>query len=186
MERLPFKDVVKVTSGYELIPINPNDQMDIELIDDLTASCKNFSALCKKAKRRFFGNRINEVSRAIENELVEEIRKTGIKPKILASMGYPDIELTDRHERLTYLEIKVSSLTKYSTLRTFYYSSGRKIENNARHLLLGLLIKEEKDKYWKMEKWTLIDLSKLMVNLKTEFNTNNIEIYKPESIIAEA
>jgi len=37
-----------------------------------------------------------------------------------------------------------------------------------------------------MEKWTLIDLSKLMVNLKTEFNTNNIEIYKPDSIIAEA
>ena len=143
-------------------------------------------ALCNKAKRRFFGNRINEVSRAIENELVEEIRKTGLKPKILPAMGYPDIELIDQHGRLTYLEVKISSIVKHSRLRSFYYTNGKKIKRDARHLLLGLLIIEEKDKYWKMEEWTLTDLSKLNVHLKAEFNASNIDIYEPKSILAKS
>jgi hypothetical protein len=143
-------------------------------------------ALCNKAKRRFFGNRINEVSRAIENELVEEIRKTGLKPKMLPTMGYPDIELIDQHGRLTYLEVKISSSVKRSSLRSFYYTTGKKIKTDARHLLLGLLITEEKDKYWKIEEWTLTDLSKLNVQLKAEFNASNIDIYKPELILAKS
>ena len=70
LQGISFKDVIEVTSGYELIPINPQLIEDVELIEKLILSCKNFLALCNKAKRRFFGNRINEVSRAIENELV--------------------------------------------------------------------------------------------------------------------
>ena len=126
------------------------------------------------------------MSRAIENELVEEIRKTGLKPKILPAMGYPDIELIDQHGLLTYLEVKISSIAEHSRLRSFYYTTGKKINGDARHLLLGLLIKEEKDKYWKIEEWTLTDLSKLIVYLKAEFNASNIDIYKPELILAKS
>ena len=80
------------------------------------------------------------------------------------------------------MEVKVSSISKHSHLRSFYYSNGKKIKNDARHLLLGLLITEENDKYWKIEKWTLVDLAKLTVHLKTEFNASNMDIYKPETI----
>ena len=186
MQGISFKDVIEVTSGYELIPINLQLEEDAELIEKLILSCKNFLMLCKKAKRRFFGNRINEVSRAIENELVEEIRKTGLKPKTLPAMGYPDIELIDQHGRLTYIEVKISSTVKHSSLRSFYYTTGKKIKTDARHLLLGLLITEEKDKYWKIEEWTLTDLSKLTVHLKAEFNASNIDIYEPKSILAKS
>ena len=186
LQGISFKDVIEVTSGYELVPINLQQKEDAELVEKLIYSSKNFLTLCNKTKRRFFGNRINEVSRAIENELVEEISKTGLKPKILPAMGYPDIELIDQHGRLTYLEIKISSIIKHSRLRSFYYTTGKKIKRDARHLLLGLLIIEEKDKYWKIEEWTLTDLSKLIVYLKAEFNASNIDIYKPELILAKS
>ncbi len=187
MHGLSFKDVVEVTTGHDLVPLNLEQKRDAELVKNLINSCNHFLLLCHKTKRRFFGNRINEVSRAIENELVEEIQKTGLKPEVLPAMGYPDIALVDKYGRFTYLEVKVSSnITEHTSLRSFYYSSGKKINYDARHLLLGLLITEEKDKYWKIVGWTLIDLSKLTVYLKAEFNASNIDIYKPEMTIAKS
>lgn len=186
MQGISFKDVVEITSKHKLYPINLQQQEDKELIENLVTSCKNFLALCNKTKRRFYGNRINEVSKAIENEFVEEISKTGLKTKILPIMGYPNIELIDKHGRVSYLEIKVSSIVKPSSLRAFYYTSGKKIKKDARHLLLGLLITEEKDKYWKIEEWTLTDLSQLTVYLKAEFNASNVDIYTKESTIAKS
>lgn len=186
MQGISFKDVVEVTSKHLFYPINLNQVEDKELIGNLTASCKSFLALCNKNKRRFYGDRINEVSKAIENEFVAEIPKIGLKTRILSAQGYPDIELIDKHNRVTYLEIKVSSKMEQSGFRTFYYTSGKKIEHDARHLLLGLLITEERDKYWKIQEWTLTDLSKLTVYLKSEFNASNIDIYKEQSIIARS
>ena len=86
MQGISFKDVVEVTSKYLLHLINPNQVEDNELIGDLTASCKSFLALCKKNKRRSFGDRINEVSKGIENESVAEIPKTGLKTRILSNL----------------------------------------------------------------------------------------------------
>lgn len=180
LQRVSFKDVVEVTAKHAMYPVNLEQQEDQELIESLTASCKHFLALCNKTKRRFFGNRINEVSKAIENELVEEIRKTGLRTQMLGATGYPDIEMQDKYDRITYLEVKVSSKSEPSGLRTFYYTSGKKIKSDARHLLLGLHITEEKDKYWKIKEWTLTDLSKLFVHLKPEFNASNVDIYSEQ------
>ena len=55
---------------------------------------------------------------------------------MLPTMGYPDIELVDQHGRLTYLEVKISSSVKHSSLRSFYYTTGKKIKTDASHLLL--------------------------------------------------
>ncbi|MGA7077048.1 MAG: hypothetical protein WBZ42_11005, partial [Halobacteriota archaeon] len=180
LDKVSFRDVLELTSPYKLQPIDPNQQDDKELIETITKSCRDFLALCNKIKRRFQGARINEVSKAIENELVEEIRKTGLSTKILSEQGYPDIELADKHNRVTYLEVKISSKKKKTGFRAFYYSTGKKITSDARHLLLGLLIAEESDKYWKIEGWTLTDLSKLDVHFKAEFNASNIDMYTKE------
>jgi hypothetical protein len=186
LQRVSFKDVVEVTSKHKLYPVNPQLQEDNELIESLTASCQHFVAFTNKTGTRFRGERINDVSRPIENVLVEEIRKIGLRTRILSETGYPDIELTDKYDRITYLEVKISSKKKPSSLRTFYYTSGKKIQSDARHLLLGLLFSEERDKYWKLEEWILTDLSKLFVNLKAEFNASNIDIYTDESVLAKS
>ena len=75
LDKVSFKDVLELTSPYQLHTIYLNQQNDKELIETITKSCKDFLALCNKTKRRFQGARINEVSKAIENELVEEIRQ---------------------------------------------------------------------------------------------------------------
>ena len=186
LDKISFKDVLELTSPYKLHPINLSQEDDKELIEDLIKSCKGLLALATKTRRRYEGARINEVSKSIENELVEEIRKTGLSTKILSAQGYPDIELKDRHNRVTYLEVKISSKKKQTGFRTFYYSNGKKIASDARHLLLGLLVIKESDNYWKIEEWTLTDLSKLNVHLKAEFNASNIAIYTEASTLAKS
>jgi hypothetical protein len=83
LDKVSFKDVLELTSPYKLYPIDLNQEDDKELIDSLVTSCKSLLALATKARRRYEGARINEVSKSIENELVEEIRKTGLNTRIL-------------------------------------------------------------------------------------------------------
>jgi hypothetical protein len=185
LHKVSFKDVFEFTSPYKIVPINLSHEEDKELIEIITASCKHFLALCNKTSRRFQKERINEVSKAIENELVEEIRKTGLSTKILSAQGYPDIELKDKQNMVTYLEVKISSKKKKTGFRAFYYTTAKKITSDARHLMLGWRITEESDKYWKIEEWTLTDLSKLDVSLKAEFNASNIDLYTKEATLAK-
>jgi hypothetical protein len=186
LDKVSFKEVLELTSPYKICPINLSEEEDKELVETLTQACKHFLALCNKTKRRYEGDRINEVSKAIENELVEEIRKTGFSTKILSAQGYPDIELVDKHNRPSYLEIKITSKTKKTGFRAFYYSTEKKIASDARHLLLGLGIAKAGEKLWKVEEWTLTDLSKLDVHLKAEFNASNIGIYTEEATLAKS
>jgi hypothetical protein len=186
LDKVSFKDVLELTSPYKLLPIDMSQDDDKELINTLKKSCKNFLALCKKTKRHWEGERINEVSKPIENELVEEIGKTDLSTRILTAQGYPDLELVDKHNRITYLEVKITGEEKKTGFRTFYYSTPKKILSDARHLLVGLRVVKTGEKYWKVEEWTLTDLSKLDVKLKPEFNASNIDIYTKEATLAKS
>ena len=66
-------------------------------------------------------------------------------------------------------------------MRSFYYSSPKKIDSDARHLLLQVRMEEEADKYWKVISWEVRDLSSLEVQLKTEFNVGSKEFKAPPS-----
>jgi len=128
LDKVSFKEVLELTSPYKICPINLSEEEDKELVETLTQACKHFLALCNKTKRRYEGDRINEVSKAIENELVEEIRKTGFSTKILSAQGYPDIELVDKHNRPSYLEIKITSKTKKPALELSIIVRKRKLQ----------------------------------------------------------
>jgi hypothetical protein len=185
LNEVRFKDVIERTSGFKLVPINLNEEEDKELRTNLVKSCKNFLALSSKADRGHKGARVNEVSKKFEFELVEEIRKTGLNTQILSAQGYPDIELRDIHNRVTYLEVKITSKEKKTGFRSFYYSNAKKIASDARHLLLGLRVIKDGE-YWRLAEWTLIDLSKLSVHLKAEYNASNVIIYTAESTLAKS
>jgi len=90
---------------------------------------------------------------------------------VLGRPGYPDC-VVRQGERVTYLEIKTSASVQESNryLRTFSFSSGKKIRADARHLLLKVQLEEEDNKIWKVVAWELRDLSTLKTRLKTEFN----------------
>ena len=170
---VPFSEVVHASSGWGVIPIDEENADDKELLRHLRYALASFIRLTEKAEQRFRGNRINEVGRRFENMIVEEVKKTPIEIRKLGSSGYPDFELKQGQNRISYLEIKCTADPKSeeSTFRAFYYSSGKKIQADGRHLLVKVQMEEEANKYWKVISWELRDLSNLQIQLKTEFAT---------------
>jgi hypothetical protein len=77
--------------------------------------------------------------------------------------------------------MKTSSLNENSSFRYFYYTNGKKIKCNAKHLLLDVMVSEESPHYWKIERWALSDLSRLRLHLKCEFNATKSDLLDNEA-----
>jgi hypothetical protein len=169
---ISFSDLVKESSGHLVLPIDPGSKEDMFLLKHLSQALTAFVKLTEKSGQRFTGNRINDVGKRFEYMIAEELRKTPFEASILGRPGYPDCMLK-QGERVTYLEIKTSaSIQKEANkyLKTFSFSSGKKIKSDARHLLLKVQLEEEDNKIWKVVAWELRDLTTLKTRLKTEFN----------------
>ncbi|MFW6121659.1 MAG: hypothetical protein ACOC80_12300 [Petrotogales bacterium] len=183
IEYVSFPEIVEFTSGYKVIPLDLESQQDKELFNKVSGSSKHYIELCKRTRRRLQGNRINEVGNAIEEEFTQELERNGLDAKKLGEAGYPDMKLIDEYGRTTYLESKATSKGWESTLRSFYYTTGKKIDTDARHLLIGWRVNEERDKYWQIIGCRIVDLSRIKLRLKSEFNAGNKDLY--ENIIYE-
>ena len=112
----------------------------------------------------------------METGIIEEMKKTALKPTQLGSSGYPDLFIIHNLQKI-YIELKTSAQKKKRDThhRLFYFTSGKKITCDAHHLLLQIQIEEEKDKYWRVISWQLRDLYNLKVSLKSEWNANNTD-----------
>lgn len=153
------------------------------LIDTLTRILNKFLKISTSTRSRYQGNRINEVGRRIEEGLVHEMSKQPLTVKRLGKSGYPDIEIS-QDKRITYIEMKTSSVKGKSRFRYFYYTGGSKIKATARHLLLSITVTLESTEYWKMDNWVLSDLSKLSVRLKNEFNASKGDLMDEKAILS--
>ncbi|MGC9086952.1 MAG: hypothetical protein ACP5IT_12240 [Thermoproteota archaeon] len=185
VKEIPFPQLVKATTGFSVLPLDLNSEKDKFLFETITASATNFVKLCERSKRRFRGERINEVGRAVENEFVQELKKTSLRPELLGKAGYPDIKVVDPYGRITYLECKTISKEWDSSFRAFYYTEGSKITSDARHLLIGWGVVEERDKYWRVLGWKLSDLYYLKIKLKAEFNASYADLYEKHLVLSE-
>jgi hypothetical protein len=146
----------------------------------LTNILSKFLRTLTNTRSRLQGNRVNEVGRRIEELLVNELNKQQpLSVKKLGSSGYPDIEISHRG-RIIYLEVKTSVILD-SSFRYFYYTNGKKIKSDAKHLLLDITISQESPHYWKIEKWALSDLSRLKLRLKREFNASKSDLLDKEA-----
>jgi hypothetical protein len=175
-----FQDVVKESSGFIIIPFDATDELDKDLMRTLNITLDKFLKTLTNTRSRLQGNRVNEVGRRIEELLVNELNKQPLFVKKLGSSGYPDIEISHRG-RIIYLEMKTSSLDENSSFRYFYYTNGKKIKCNAKHLLLDIIVSEESPHYWKIEKWALSDRSMLKLRLKCEFNASKSDLLDKEA-----
>lgn len=173
--RVEFPLVVKLSTGFDVIPINTSHELDKRFIETLGGILKKFLKTSASTRQRYQGSRVNEVGRRIEETIVNEMNKLPLSVKRLGSAGYPDIEISYQN-LISYLEMKTSSVREKSGFRYFYYTSGDKIKNNARHLLLDIAVTEENPGYWKVDQWRLSDLSKLPVRLKNEFNASKTDL----------
>jgi hypothetical protein len=178
-----FQEVVRASSGFNVIPFNANEGLDRDLTKTLHNILNKFLKTLTNTRSRLQGLRVNEVGRRIEELLVNELNKESLSVKKLGSSGYPDIEIFHKG-RTIYLELKTSSSDENSSLRYFYYTNGKKIKCNARHLLLDITVSEENPHYWKIERWALSDLSKLRLRLKCEFNASKNDLRDKEARLA--
>jgi hypothetical protein len=186
IQNIPFSDLLKATTPFEVYSLNLADPQDTEFLTDIKTAAKNFIKSVDRTHTRFEGKRINEVGRRIEEVFVEELKKSKLKPVQLTASGYPDIKIVDSYDRIIFLESKAVSKDWNSSFRSFYYTSGKKIDSNGRHLLIAWDISNETGNYWKVKGWKLIDLTNLMITTKMEFQSNNQKIYDKKMIIAES
>jgi hypothetical protein len=186
IKNIPFSELLRATTPFEVYSLNLADPQDAELLNDLKTSAKKFIAQLERTHTRFEGGRINEVGKRIEEVFVEELKKTKLKPTLLSAAGYPDIKILDSHERVTFIESKAVSQDWDSSFRSFYYTSGKKIDSSGRHLLIAWDLSKERDNYWKVNGWKLIDLVNLEITTKMEFQSNNQKLYKSNLILAKS
>lgn len=173
--RVDFSLVVKLSTGFDVIPINPFNPADKAFIDIVNGILEKFLKTSASTRSRYQGDRVNQIGRRIEETIVNEMNKIPLAVKRLGKTGYPDIKISYQ-DLMGYLEMKTSSVKEKSSFRYFYYTSGEKIKQNARHLLLDIAVTQENPNYWKVDKWALSDLSNLTVRLKNEFNTSKSDL----------
>jgi len=136
----PLSKVLESDCGYKIIPIDPNSPQDILLIKQLTTVLNKFIALIKKSHQRIHGNRINDIGKNIESLIESEMRKTPLEINKLGKSGYPDFEIK-QSGRITYLELKITGNInkKVTHHRMFYFTSGKKIKQDARDFFFDFL-----------------------------------------------
>lgn len=139
--------------------------------------------------------RINEGSRFFEDGLMEQLNALdGILCEIPQTRegssqrsGYPDLKITDEETGdVYYLDPKLMERgSSNSSLRTFYFEPKDrtlKILDDATHLLIGIE-HDGNDGDWEFLGYRLVDLSKLKVRLKAEFQASNRDMYTEVSVL---
>ena len=191
LEFIEFGALVEASTGRKVIPIDPKNPVHKEVLAKLSAvmdaTLETLNAEDSPIKKQ---RRINEASRLIENELLRRINLEDglicdIPPCADGSVqrsGYPDLRIThEKSELVFYLDPKLHETSnEASTLRTFFFDPKDrtgKILADACHLVAGFSHDGNTGK-WKLLKWRLVDLCHMKVQLKTEFQTGNKELYR--------
>ncbi len=194
---IPFSDVLAATSGKKILTLDP--ATDSLWLDKLSASLdRTLGALNTPSHPIHAVGRINEASRHIEDQLLKELNSipgwTCSVPKTADGKeqrsGYPDLRLELEDGRVVYLDPKLYARnSRDSSLRTFYYepkTTTAKVHDDAIHLLVGVAHNSGEGGSIRFEKWDLVDISRIRVRLKAEFQASNRDLYNNTSIVRSA
>lgn len=199
-EGVSFPVIVESSTGYKVLRIDK--ERDADLIEDLSTIARiitnryykdpitrdTYKSIVGKEPNAF---RPNEVGRILEYEIYNTPKKFKVISEVqpLKQVGYPDVKIIEKTGRISFVDIKATTRPDVGSPRDFYYSTKektlKKINSDGFHLLLGFIIKEIEPEKFITIGWKLVDLSKIKVSIKAEFNADNREIYKPEAIIKE-
>ena len=197
LKGLPLNIVIEGLSGYKVKAFNKNNKKDLEVLKTL----KNVAnaVLRNVNENGILRPRPNEVGNDIEPFVKRELIKKGYQaetPKTISgirkSTGYPDIEFKDSFNRYHYLECKTYNKNNINTTqRSFYLSPSDdfKITKDSCHFGISFEIFVEKSinnkHLYKVKGWKILDLAKLELDVKHEFNADNKRLYDKKLILAE-
>jgi len=198
-----FPVVVESTTGRRVLPVDRSSET--ALIDDIMLIARTLAQdysdihITRATYEEVYDHppdsfRPNEVSGVVERLLPRYENTEGLATVssivMLHRGGYPDAYLVEESGRKSFLEIKVTTRPNKASPRDFFFTGGkesiRKIDSDGYHLLLGFHIRKitNADEFVIIG-WKLVDLAKLEVNLKAEFNATNPDIYSEACILAE-
>lgn len=193
---IPFSEVLASTSGKKILPIDA--EADSAWLARLGAILDaTLAELNKPTHAIHTAGRINEASRFIEDELLARCNaepgwSCGI-PRTAAGeeqrSGYPDLRLVLADGSIAYLDPKLHAAeNRTSTLRTFYYepkTTTGKVHDDARHLLIGVSHNGGAGGRLRFTGWELVDVSKIKVRLKAEFQAANSDLYREDTVVLQ-
>jgi hypothetical protein len=185
-----FATVAEACSGKRVLPLteDPAHKRVTEAIHKaLTATVADLNKPESPVRSL---RRINEASKFFEDGIQKHLKEneaiTCDTPPTRSGdhqrSGYPDLRIIDKESKqVFYLDPKlVENGSAESTFRTFYFEPKNetlKITDDAVHLLVGIE-HDGKEHAWTFTGWRLVDLSKLRVRLKAEFQASNGELYR--------
>ena len=185
-----FATVSEACSGKRVIPLGSDaSHMRVTAAIDqaLTAALAELNQPDSPVREL---SRINEASKFFEDALLKHIDAVpGLRCDTPPNRdghqqrsGYPDLRIVDEASKdVFYLDPKlVAKGSEESTFRSFYFEPKNetlKITEDAVHLLVGIE-HDGKDGEWTFSGWRIVDLSKLRVRLKAEFQASNAELYQ--------
>jgi hypothetical protein len=174
-----YRDVIKATTGCEVIEVNDDYNEIIKSIKNILKN--NLKEISNSIKLNYIG-RANELGNSLEGILADYINRiNGFVTK--RSVGYPDIIL-NANGKYIYIECKIyQEKTIDSSLRSFYLkvSKSSKIKHSCPHILIGFEVESlsgENKSPFILKDFKIVDLYNLKVNLKPEFNASNPMIYR--------
>jgi len=194
---IDFSEVLAATTGKKIIPVDP--ATDKPWLEKLAVILNQTLAKLNDSSHPIHSaGRINEASRFIEDELLAQC--AGVEgwtcgiPKTSSGeeqrSGYPDLRLVLEDGSVVYLDPKLHAAdSRESSLRTFYYepkTTTGKVHDDARHLLIGVQHNEGQGGQLRFEGWEIVDVSKIKVRLKAEFQASNKDMYRDETIILQS
>ncbi len=193
-----FTTVAEACSGKKVLPLtdHPAHQRVTAAIDKaLEATLAEFNQPGSPVRKL---RRINEASKFFEDGIQKHLNETpGLKcdtPPTRSGehqrSGYPDLRIVDEESKLVfYLDPKlIEQGSAESTFRTFYFEPKNetlKITEDAVHLLVGIE-HDGKERAWTFTGWRRVDLSKLRVRLKAEFQASNADLYRNTELSSPA
>jgi hypothetical protein len=197
LKGLSLSIVIEGLSNKKVIPFQKDDNKDITVLENLKKAAdivlnKINSTGIKRPRPNEVGNDIEPIVKAS----LSEVGYFSDTPMTLSgkkkSTGYPDIEFKDEFGRWHYIECKTYNIESIDTsFRSFYLSPSDdfKVSQDAHHFGFSFEIYVENSignlHIYKVNNWKILDLSKLELDVKYEFNSDNKRLYDKELILAE-
>lgn len=193
LKNLPLSVVIEGLSKHYVILFDEYDNKDQQILETLKKVADDVLATVNR--RGINKSRANEVGNAIEPFVKNSLNKYDYQSNTprasnrkRKASGYPDIEFIDEFNRLNYLECKTYSIDKINdTQRSFFISPSKdfKVCQNAHHFGISFAMEKPVNNIYHIHSWKILDLGRLKLNVKYEFNANNKNLYADNVVIAK-
>jgi hypothetical protein len=199
LENTPMKDIIEASTGKTVVPCDDFHKELVREIVRIGDKMKQKFAVTLITSQFFQQIRTNEVNAFRNNEvgdycefLIKDIYSTDkslfkhIKDvKHLRGKGYPDLKIVTARQAV-FLEVKAILRPYMGSERDFYYSIGsasdKKIDSDGLHILIGFLTKQVSNGF-NIRGFKIVEVSRIIVWLKSEFNADNLGLYDSRNII---